>query len=145
MAWETDFTQIYDDLDRAFSREYMNSLAKEIRDLIINNIQMNKNVFGEELQAYDPKYEKRKIKLGYGPGVNLTLYGSLMRNLVYKTVTNGFEIYIRDRGNNANNAKMIKYGLGMHKNGNVFSWEGIIKATLLNLIDERVTTVFGRS
>ena len=145
MKVTTEFDAVYNTLDTLFNVEYLNDLAEEIRDTIINNIQMNLNVYGETLEPYDPKYEKRKIKLGYGSGVNFTLFGSLMRNMVYRAFPRGFEIYIRDRAKNPNNQKMIEYGTGNHKNWNVFSWEGIIKATLMEEVNEYIDRMFNRS
>jgi len=136
-----DTKAIENALDNLFDvkayKEIGNSVAKDIEDMVYVK---HTNVHGSPLEAYEPKYEKWKIKKGLSGSVNFLKYNQLWRSMTVKTLTNGFKIYFNNASKN--DIKMGRYGLGNHKNWLIFTWEGIVLKSLQRAIDKRVNHVF---
>ena len=139
----TDFKEIEQALKDLITKDFLLEVAKQIRKTIVYDLlQKSVNVHGVTLLPYEPKYAKVKKKLGYGGGVNLIKYGSLVRNMVYKATDKGMSVYIKDAVRNPNNDKMESWGTGNYKNWLIFTWEGLIMKRLQELLDKQVIDIF---
>jgi len=122
--------------------KFMDAIAEEVRDTIINTIQSSKNVYGQAMLPYEDSYAKWKVRNGHTTNVNFTKSGSLLNNIKYKTKPTGFTIYITDRAKKPNNLKMAMFGVGGYKNWLVFTWKGIIFKTLEQTVIKEMNKIF---